>query len=234
MERGEADYAVVPVENSVAGVVPETLDSFPSSTVKICAERHVEIHHHLCTAASSIEEVERVYVGPQPYLQCRKWLREHLAHAEIVEVAPTARALQRAASDAGGAAVANRLGAQLAGLPVLKEHIQDHPHNTTRFLIVGYNEPAKTGRDKTSLMFNLRNKPGELYRALGAFDQTGVNLMMIESRPAQRPGFEYIFYIDVAGHRTDEKLLAALGLLRGYALETVVLGSYPSDDPMAG
>jgi chorismate mutase / prephenate dehydratase len=233
VEHGESDYGVVPVENSVAGVVPETLDMFPQTNVKICAESHVDIHHHLCTIAASLEDIERVYAGPQPFAQCRRWLRERLPKAEIVEVAPTARAAQQALRDPHGAAIANSLGAEFVGLPILVEHIQDNPQNKTRFLVVGYNEPAKTGRDKTSLMFNLRNKPGELYRALGAFNKTGVNLMMIESRPAQRFGFEYIFYIDVAGHRVDQKLQDAIKILRDYALETVILGSYPSTDPMA-
>lgn len=233
VEHGQADYGVVPVENSVAGVVPETLDMFPQTNVKICAEDHVDIHHHLCTLAPALAEIERVYAGPQPFAQCRRWLRENLPKVEIVEVVPTARAAQEATKDAKGAAIANSLGAEYAGLPILVEHIQDNPQNRTRFLVIGYNEPAKTGRDKTSLMFNLRNKPGELYRALGAFNETGVNLMMIESRPAQRFGFEYIFYIDVAGHRTDRKLQSAIKILRDYALETVILGSYPSTDPMA-
>ena len=234
VEHGEANYGVVPVENSVAGVVPETLDMFPLTTVRICAETFVDIHHHLVSLAPSLAEIERVYAGMQPMNQCMRFLRESLSHAEIVDTAPTAKAAKAALQDPKGAAIANRMASELVGIPILAEHIQDNPQNKTRFLVVGFNEPAKTGRDKTSLMFNLRNKPGELYRALGAFDQTGVNLMMIESRPAQRQGFEYIFYIDVAGHRTDDKLLSALEILRGYALETIVLGSYPSTDPMAG
>ena len=234
VDHGDADYGCVPVENSIAGVVPETLDMFPQTNVKICAESFVDIHHHLVSLAPSLDEIERVYAGPQPMNQCRRWLRERLPKAEVVEVAPTSRAAQAALSDPKSAAIANRMAAETVGLPVLAEHIQDNPQNRTRFLVIGFNEPAKTGRDKTSLMFNLRNKPGELYRALGAFNETGVNLMMIESRPAQRSTFEYIFYMDVAGHRTDEKLQKAIEILRGYALETVVLGSYPSSDPMAG
>lgn len=234
VQHGEADYGIVPVENSVAGVVPETLDMFPHTQVRICAETLVDVHHHLVSHASSLAEIERVYVGPQPLTQCRRWLREHLPHAERIEAAPTARAARMAQEDKRGAAIANRMTAEMLEFPVLAENIHDNPENRTRFLVVGFNEPAKTGRDKTSLMFNLKNRPGELYRALGAFDQTGVNLMMIESRPGQRQGFEYIFYVDVAGHRTDEKLRSAIEILKGYALETIVLGSYPSIDPMAG
>ena len=234
VEHGNADYGVVPVENSVAGVVPETLDMFPQTNVKICAETFVPIHHHLVSVAARLDDIERVYAGPQPASQCRRWLRANLPNAQIVETVPTAKAAERALEDARGAAIANRLGAETVGIPILLEHIEDNPHNRTRFLVVGYNEPAKTGKDKTSLMFNLRNRPGELYRALGAFDQEGVNLMMIESRPAQRATFEYIFYCDCTGHRSDEKLRRAIDLLKGYTLETTILGSYPSADPLAG
>lgn len=230
VERGEANYGVVPVENAIAGIVPETLDMFPQTNAKICAELYVSIHHHLVSTLPDLSQVKRVYAGPQPAGQCRRWLRENLPQAEVVESAPTAKAAERALNDPEGAAIANRLGSELVGIPILVEHIQDHPHNRTRFLVIGYNEPAKTGRDKTSLMFNLRNRPGELYRALGALEEHGVNLMMIESRPAQRATFEYMFFCDCVGHRSDENMMRAIEQLKRSALETTVLGSYPSSD----
>lgn len=233
VEHGEADYGVVPVENSTAGVVPETLDMFPQTNVKICAETYVPIHHHLVTTAADLDMIERVFAGPQPASQCKRWLRANLPNAEIIETVPTARAAERALGDPRGAAIANALGAEVVGIPMLVEHIEDNPHNRTRFLVIGYNEPQKTGRDKTSLMFNLRNRPGELHRALGTFVDHGVNLMMIESRPAQRATFEYIFYCDCDGHRSDDSLRAALESLKAATLETTVLGSYPSQDSLA-
>lgn len=233
VEHGKADYGVVPVENSVAGVVPETLDMFPQTNVKICAELYVPIQHHLVTVAESLDQIERVYAGPQPAQQCKRWLKGNLPKATIIETVPTAKAAQQALEDPHGAAIANRLGAATVGIPILVENLQDNPGNRTRFLVIGYNEPAKTGNDKTSLMFNLRNRPGELYRALGAFDVEGVNLMMIESRPAQRATFEYIFYCDCSGHRTDLPLQKAIETLKAYALETVILGSYPYVAPLS-
>ncbi len=227
VEHGKADYGVVPVENSTAGVVPETLDMFPQTNVKICAETYVPIHHHLVSLAGSLGEVARVYAGPQPAAQCKRWLRANLPNAMIVETVPTAKAAEKALTDPSSGAIANRLAAETVGIPVLQEHLEDNPHNRTRFLVIGYNEPAKTGRDKTSVMFNLRNRPGELYHAVGAFQSEGVNLRMIESRPAQRATFEYIFYCDADGHRTDVHLQRAIESLRGQALETTVLGSYP-------
>lgn len=232
VEHGKADYGVVPVENSVAGIVPETLDMFPQTNVKICAEIYVPIQHHLVTVAESLDDIERVYAGPQPAQQCRRWLRANLPKAQIIETVPTAKAAERAKEDPRGAAIANTLGAETVGIPILVDNLQDNPGNRTRFLVIGYNEPVKTGADKTSLMFNLRNRPGELYRALGAFEEEGVNLMMIESRPAQRATFEYIFYCDCSGHRTDAPLQKALETLKGYALESVILGSYPYVEPL--
>ena len=230
VEQNRADYGVVPVENSTAGVVPETLDMFPQTNVKICAEHYVPIAHHLVSIAGGLGEIARVYAGPQPATQCKRWLRMNLPNVQIVESVPTARAAEKALTDPHSAAIANKLGAETVGIPILQEHIEDNPQNRTRFLVIGYNEPAKTGRDKTSVMFNLRNRPGELYHAVGAFQTEGVNLRMIESRPAQRASFEYIFYCDCDGHRGDADVERALARLKGLALETTVLGSYPMLD----
>lgn len=228
VEHRKADYGVVPVENSVAGVVPETLDMFPQTNVKICSELFIPIAHHLVGLSQQLGSIEKVFAGPQPLAQCRKWLKANIPSAEILEVMPTAKAIQLALETPNSAAIAGSLGASLYDAEVLQEHIEDNPQNRTRFWIIGYNEPRQTGSDKTSLMFNLRNRPGELYRALGAFVAQQVNLLMIESRPAQRATFEYIFFVDCEGHRHDESVKRALESLRSHALETTVLGSYPS------
>ena len=232
VEHGNADYGVLPIENSVAGIVPETIDMFPQTNVRICAEQYVPIHHHLVSLAGSLELIERVYAFSQPYNQCRRWMRANLPNVEIVETAPTSKAAQRAMEDPKGAAICNSFAAELVGIPILVEHIEDNPANRTRFIVTGYNEPAKTGRDKTSFMFNVRNRPGTLVAALKAFEENGVNLMMIESRPAQRATFEYIFYCDCDGHRTDKAVQAAIVALRNVANEVVTLGSYPYRDPL--
>jgi chorismate mutase/prephenate dehydratase len=230
VERGHADYGVVPVENSAAGIVPETLDMFAQADVKICAELYLPIHHHLASHAPALADLRRVYAGPQPEFQCRKWLRSHLPNVEIIDITPTSKAGEKAMGDSEGAALVNRLAAELLGLPVLVEHVEDNPHNRTRFLILGYNEPARTGRDRTSFMVNLRNKPGELYRALGALEHEGLNLFVIESRPDPRSSFEYRFFIDVSGHRTEEPLKRAIESLRTSSLEATILGSYPTSE----
>lgn len=231
VEQGRADYGIVPIENSIAGVVPETLDMFPQTNVKICDETFVSIEHMLASGGVPLEGVERVYAGPQPAAQCREWLSTHLPKAEVVNVAPTARAAEMARKDSAGAAIVNTMTIELQEMTVLAEHLEDSPNNRTRFVVLGFNEPARTGLDKTTLMFNLRNRPGELYRVLGSFFEHQVNLMMIESRPAQRASFEYLFYVDCGGHRSDENVANAIAAIRGFALETTILGSYPSNDP---
>lgn len=226
VEHGQADYGVVPIENSVAGIVPETLDIFPSTSLKICAETYIPVHHHLVTTCKSLSEIQRIYSGPQPEHQCRAWLRQHLPGVEIVSIAPTAKAAARAKEDPNGGAIANSMAAEIMEIPILVEHIEDNPLNQTRFLVVGYNEPARTGKDKTSVRFSLGNRPGELYRALGAFDQFGVNLMMIESRRAR--SFDYNFFLDCVGHRLDDAVQAALEALRALSQDVTILGSYPA------
>lgn len=231
VEQRRADYGIVPIENSIAGVIPETLDMFPLTNVKICDETFVSIHHCLASGGANMQEVKRVYAGPQPAGQCRNWLQANLPQAEIVSVAPTVRAAELAKSDAQGAAIVNKFTIELMDLDVLAENIEDSPNNRTRFVVLGFNEPVSTKSDKTTLLFNLRNRPGELYKVLGAFFDHQVNLLMIESRPAQRASFEYLFFVDCAGHHSDENLSAALATIRNFALETTILGSYPSNDP---
>ncbi|MCG9893937.1 MAG: prephenate dehydratase [Fimbriimonadaceae bacterium] len=231
VEHHQADYGITPIENSIAGVVPETLDMFPTTNVKICAETFIEIHHHLGSKAESLDQIRRVFAGPQPAGQCRHWLQAHLPRVEVVDVTPTSAAAARAAEDPESAAIANHLALERSGLHALAEHIQDNANNRTRFVVLGTNEPRRTGRDKTSMMFNLRNRPGELHEVLGSFVRHHVNLMMIESRPAPRAQFEYMFYVDCGGHQADENVQRALKEIRERALELVVLGSYPSTDP---
>jgi chorismate mutase/prephenate dehydratase len=231
VEHFKANYAVVPIENSFAGVVPETLDMFPQTNVKICAEQFLVIQHHLGSMADDMSQIRRVYAGPQPANQCRRWLQTTLGGAEIVDVVPTSAAAKKALEDPNGAAIANSVCIERLGLNTLATNIEDYSQNRTRFAVLGRNEPKMTGTDKTSVLFSLRNRPGELYEVLGSFLRHEVNLMMIESRPAQRAAFEYIFYVDCAGHISEDNVRAAIEEIRERALETVMLGSYPSTDP---
>ncbi len=183
VERGRADYGVVPVENSTEGVVNYTLDMFHDTPLKICAEIFVLIVQNLLTHAKSLGEIQRLYTGPQPLAQCRRWLDEHLPNAEVIEVMPTSKSAERAAADPQGAAIAPKRSSEVYGVPMLYESIEDSPHNRTRFLVIGRNEPPPTGRDKTSALFAVKNEPGSLGRALRAFETHNVNLSMIATRP---------------------------------------------------
>ncbi|MDR3708539.1 MAG: prephenate dehydratase [Capsulimonadaceae bacterium] len=227
VEHTRADYGVIPVENSVEGVVHYTLDSLQLTKLKICAEIYVPITHNLLTTATELSEIQRVYTGPQPLGQCRNWLGENLPGVEFVEIMPTTRAVERATGDPEGAAIASVLAAEIYSIPVRVEHIEDDPRNTTRFLVVGENEPPPTGRDKTSVLFAVRNEPGGLARALCAFEDNGVNLSMITSRPSKHTPWDYVQFVDLQGHERDDKVNAALEELKTQALFVSVLGSYP-------
>ncbi len=227
VERSSADYGLVPVENSWAGVVPETLDTFMNSNLRVVSEIYQPITHNLLTHCENLEQVKRLYTHFQPLAQCRQWLRNHLPHVEEIEASSTSKAAELAAADKESAAIATALAAERYNLPVLCEHIEDNPSNRTRFLVLGYNEPEPTGRDKTSLMFSVHNRAGELVHALNAFEKYDVNLTMIESRPTKTAAWQYVFYIDVQGHIRDKSVEKSIALLKEQALFVRVLGSYP-------
>lgn len=230
VERASCDYGVVPVENSLAGVIPETLDTFLQSNVRVVSELFVPIVHNLATRCSSLDEVRVLYSHPQPLAQCKQWLRSHLPNVEIIEVGSTVRAAEAACEREDSAALCPALAAELTGLPILVEHTEDNPSNRTRFLVLGYNEPEPTGRDKTSLMFSVHHRAGALFRAMAAFEKYDVNLTMIESRPARVAAWEYVFYVDVQGHVRDDNVARALKQLKEQTLFLTVLGSYPAAD----
>jgi chorismate mutase/prephenate dehydratase len=227
VERNLCDYGVVPVENSWAGVIPETLDTFMNSNLRVVSELYQPIAHNLLTRCETLEEVKRLYTHFQPLAQCRQWLRNHLPQVEEIAASSTSKAAELASQDPGSAAIATALAAERYEMPILCEHIEDNPSNRTRFLVLGYNEPEPTGKDKTSLMFSVHNRAGELVHALNAFEKYDVNLTMIESRPTKTAAWQYIFYIDVAGHVKDISVTKAIALLKEHSLFVRVLGSYP-------
>lgn len=227
VERREANYGVVPVENSTEGIVSHTLDMFLISDLRICAEIFAPISHNLLSAGDDISQIKRVYSMPQAIAQCRNWLRTHLPGVEVLEVSSTAKAARMCEGYPSSAAVASSLAAREYGLNILAEGIEDNPHNRTRFLVVGYSKPSPSGRDKTSIVFSVPHKSGSLYRALSVFDSEQINMTMIESRPTKQMPWEYVFFIDIQGHEKDEAVQRALSKLAEHALFVRVLGSYP-------
>ena len=225
--RGRADYGVVPVENSNEGVVSHTLDMFMELDLQINAEILLEISHDLLSRSGDIHQVRKVVSHPQALAQCRKWLEENLPDVPLVDVASTALAAQMVAEDETAAAVASEMAASLYDLRVVRRKIEDNPSNFTRFLVIGRTMPEPGGRDKTSIMFSVRDEPGILYRMLEPFSKRDLNLSKIESRPFKKKAWEYIFFLDMEGHVRDPAVAAALEELKGYCTLFKVLGSYP-------
>jgi chorismate mutase/prephenate dehydratase len=228
VERGRADYGVVPIENSTEGVVAHTLDLFVDSPLKITGEILQEVSHHLLSRTGKLGDVRRIYSHPQPVAQCRAWLERHVPDVPIVEVYSTARAAELCRDEPEAAAIASDLAARLYGLTVVEKKIEDNPANSTRFLVIARMAPERTGRDKTSVMFSIKDRVGALYDMLKPFAEQKLNLSKIESRPSKRKAWEYLFYVDVEGHVDDQPVKAALEALRPQCQLLKVLGSYPA------
>ena len=229
VEKGEADYGVVPLENSTEGSVRDSLDLFVETPLKIVAEVQTAIDHTLISN-EPMEKIKKVYSKDQALAQCRRWLQRHLPHAQLIDVDSTAFGVQRAAKEKGAAAVAPRLAAERYGVPIQAEHIQDQKNNTSRFGILGRESSGVVGggNDKTSLLVSLHHKPGALLHALQPFDKRKLNLTRIESRPSRLRPWDYIFFLDVTGHEQEPAMQSALKQLQRTCPLVKVLGSYPT------
>lgn len=228
VERADAEFGVVPVENSTEGAVNVTLDRLIDSEVLICGEVYLEIGQHLLSRAADLSEVKRVVSHPQALAQCRGWLAQHLPDVALDEAVSTASAAELAAAEPTVAAIASGLAARLYGVPVLKARVEDFPDNSTRFLVVGRQGSAPTARDKTSIVFAMRDEPGVLYRILEPCSRLGINLSKIESRPAKRRPWKHVSFVDLEGHRATSAVAEALAEMGKQTLFLKVLGSYPA------
>lgn len=228
VERGRANFGVVPIENSTEGVVNHTLDMFIDSNLLIYGEILQEVSHHLLSKSDRLEDVKQIYSHPHAIAQCRQWLELNLPHVPVSEVPSTARAAELCTDDPTAAAIASELAGQLYGLKVLKARIEDNINNFTRFLILSQKSPERTGRDKTSVMLSVKDKVGALYDLLRPFASYGLNMTKIESRPSRRKAWEYIFFVDVEGHVDEEPVKKALEEIKGRCLFMKILGSYPA------
>jgi chorismate mutase/prephenate dehydratase len=231
VQAGHSHYGVVPLENSTDGRIADTLDNLARLPVKICAEVPLRIHHTLL-ASCDRSAIREVYSRPQALSQCRNWLARHLPSARLVEVTSTSAAAETAAKTPHAAAIASRQAGVHYGLDVLAENIEDVAGNTTRFAVIGHADSGRSGRDKTSLMFEIEHKPGGLADALSIPKRQKLNLTWIESFPL--PGEErgYIFFVELEGHRTDLRVRRAIASLEKRCKRVVVLGSYASAAPV--
>lgn len=227
VEKKDADLGVVPIENTTAGVVPLTLDSFMESKLSVCAEVYVDIEHYLLSRCGALEEIERLYSHPQAIAQCRLWLRANLPGVDVVPMGTTARATELASKEPKTAAIGPALAGELHDVPALRSKIQDQPDNRTRFAVIGQSSAKPSGTDKTSLVFSVPHKAGALHTALGVFSSHEINMTFIQSHPTKQTQWEYMFFVDVQGHRDDPRLSEALEKLRDHTLILRILGSYP-------
>ncbi len=230
VEAGNADYGVVPVENSSEGAVSRSLDLLLTSPLMICGEVMLRIHQNLLSRAGSVDSVKRLYSHAQSLAQCHEWLNRNLANLPRVPVASNAEAARMAAEDAESCAIAGEAAGVLYGLTRLASNIEDDPNNTTRFLVLAPHDAGPSGSDKTSFVCSAQNKPGAVHDLLTPLADHGVSMSKFESRPARGFGgsrWEYVFFIDVEGHRHDVAVSAALDELRGRAGFVKELGSYP-------
>jgi chorismate mutase / prephenate dehydratase len=227
VERNRAEYGVVPIENSTEGMVNHTLDMFMASDLVITAEREERIHQSLLSIAGSLKGIKTVYSHPQALAQCRKWLDLHLPDVAIHEAASTADAAVKATLDPTSAAIASSLAAQIYHLKPVALNIEDSPDNATRFLVIGRNSSAPSGKDKTSIVVSVKDRVGALHDMLNVFKEAKINLTKIESRPTKKKAWQYIFFVDLIGHQSEKNVQHALDALRHQGTQLKVLGSYP-------
>ncbi|WP_317931725.1 prephenate dehydratase [Halioxenophilus sp. WMMB6] len=228
VESGSVLYGVVPVENSTEGVINHTLDNFMTSSLKICGEVELRIHHNLLVSeVTKLDSITRIYSHSQSLAQCRKWLDNYYPMAERVAVASNAEAAKRIKGEWNSAAIAGELAARQYGLTILNEKIEDQPDNSTRFLIIGAEAVPPSGEDKTSIMVAMKNKPGALHNLLQPFHENNVDLTRVETRPSKTGAWSYVFFIDFNGHIQDERVKKTLDQVDACATDVKVLGSYP-------
>jgi chorismate mutase/prephenate dehydratase len=227
VEKKYCDYGVVPIENSTGGSIYRTLDMFIDSPLKICSEISLEVSLYLLSSGSQIKNIKKIYSHPQALAQSSYWLSRYLPNIPIKEASSTAQAAKKAKEDPSVGAIASKLAAKMYDLKILQSHIEDNPQNFTRFWVISHHIPEKSGQDKTSIMFSIKNKSGALHKIIYPFAHHGINMMKIESRPLKNSPWEYLFFVDVDGHITDTKLKKALKETEKMVKFLKVLGSYP-------
>ena len=226
VSKGHCDLGLAPIENTTGGGVIETLDALIDSNVKVCAEVLMAIHHNLL-GNCSLEKIEKIYSKPEVFAQCRNWLSATFKEAQTVPVASTAKAAQLASEEPNSAAIGSRVASELYGLRIICENIEDIANNVTRFLVISQEDSRPTGEDKTAILFSTAHKAGALADVLEVFKRYNINLTNIESRPSKKRQWEYYFFMDFAGHRTEKQVQKGLEETRKHCLQLSILGSFP-------
>ena len=231
VEQGQSEFGIVPIENSTDGGVVDTLECLVRTSVQICGEVPLHIHHCLLGICDR-KDVQKIYSKPQALSQCRNWLSKHLPAAELCAVASTADAARRAATEKGAAAIASAQAGVNHSLSVLARNIEDNRDNVTRFAVIGTEGSKRTGKDKTSLVFEISHQPGALADAMGIFKRQKLNMTWIESFPMPGQRGRYLFFVEFLGHTSDLRVRRALSSLEKKTERLTVLGSYAQADPI--
>lgn len=227
VESGHCQFGVVPIENSTEGVISHTLDRILVSSLKICGEVEIRVHQNLMGLSEDLSNITHVYSHSQSLAQCRQWLDKNLPHAERVAVSSNAEAARLVSGNEHAVAIAGAAAADVYNLMIIAKNIEDEPNNTTRFIIIGEQSAASTGKDKTSLVITTGNRPGALHRVLEPFAKYSVDMVSIESRPSRQGLWDYVFFIDINGHSEDSNVAQAISALREEVSMLKLLGSYP-------
>jgi chorismate mutase/prephenate dehydratase len=229
VEKGLADYGVVPVENSIEGAVTHTLDVFVDSDLRICSQVILDVSHNLLSNSAK-NKIKRVYSNPQVFGQCRRWLQENLPDAEQIEVSSTTRAAQIASKEKNSACIASLLAAKVYKLKAVFSSIEDSPYNITRFFVIGKTDAGRTEDDRTSILFSIKDKVGALHEMLIPFKKNKINLTKIESRPSKKRAWDYYFFVDLEGHKDEPRIRKAFSELENKCKFLKILGSYPAGE----
>ena len=228
VQNNRTQFGVVPVENSTEGAVNNTQDCLIDSTVSIIGEVIIPIVHHLLVATGTDRsQIAQIASHKQSLAQCRQWLLKHYPDVELVECSSNAEAGKLASENSRIAAIAGSMAAEVYGLTILDEKIQDQQHNSTRFLVLANFATNPSGADKSSILIYAENKPGALFKILEPFENLQISLTKIETRPAKVEAWAYVFFIDFEGHIEDENIIELFRRLETCTAEIKVLGSYP-------
>jgi chorismate mutase/prephenate dehydratase len=228
VRTGDAAYGVVPIENSTEGSVTASVDALIEGDLRVRQELVLDVAHALLARPDlGLGSVERIYSHPQALAQCRVWLAKNVPAAQLIQTTSTAAAAREVLTDEGGAAIGSRLAAEIYGLEVVRDGIHDRAENATRFFVLAKGDAPRTGCDKTTIAFSVKDGRGALRRVLGVFDDAGISLTRIESRPSRQKRWDYVFLADLAGHREDEGVAQAMIDLESRCDMVKILGSYP-------
>jgi chorismate mutase/prephenate dehydratase len=230
VQSKDATYGVVPFENSTEGAVSMTSDALLEGDLLIRQEYVLPVTHCLLSRARTLSDITAVYSHPQALAQCRSWIGKHLPRAQVVQTPSTAAAAREARADERAAAIGADVAAEIHGVPILRANVQDRRENATRFVVIAHEDAPPSGHDRTTLAFGVADRKGALRRVLGDFEDAGVNLTRIESRPSRMRAWHYVFLVDVEGHKRDATLARAIAAIGKRVDFVKVVGSYPRAD----